>query len=139
MTLASIQRVFAVDEKDRVRANIAYIKNKNGVYGAFFGYCGGGAYDEGFFAISTTNEINIGSDSNFINAEYEELFEELSLHVHELLNHEEQEGGISELGDDLRVQADIYFEDGGCEYRSKKVTLKVLKLLSENWSLNYHW
>ena len=45
MTLASIQRVFAVDEEDRVRANIAYIKNKNGVYGAYFGYCGGGAYD----------------------------------------------------------------------------------------------
>lgn len=139
MTLASIQRVFAVDDEDRVRANIAYVKNELGVCGYFYGYCGGGAYEEGFFAINASNEVNISDDSSFLDSEYVELFEELALHVHQLLNHEEREGGISEIGDNLREKAEIYMEDGGCEYRSKKVTLKVLKLLSGNWSLNYHW
>ena len=38
MKLTGVQRVFAVDDNDRVRANIAYAKTDQGVFGAYYGY-----------------------------------------------------------------------------------------------------
>jgi len=139
MSLTGVQRVFAVDEHERVLANIAYVKTNKGIVGAYFGYSGGGTYDNGYFHISQDEEVTTGSDIDLFPEHAVEVCEQLSSYVEDLLDHEEHEGGISEFGSKLKSKGTVFFTPSGWEHRSSRVTQKILRLVSSSWQLSYSW
>lgn len=139
MALSGVQRVFAVDSSNRVRANIAYIKNEKGVYGAYYGHSGGGAYDDGFFFINLKEKVIVSSDISDLPKQAAKICNELAWVRDELTDHEEYEGGISTMGDALKNKGTVLHSANGWEHRSSRVTLKVLRLVSSHWGLSFRW
>ncbi len=139
MKLTGVQRVFAVDDNDRVRANIAYAKTDQGVFGAYYGYAGGGTYGDGYFFINPKDKVTAGSDLDELPQHAIKICEQMSSYVQELLDHQEYEGGISDEGRALRHKGNVHITTTGWEHRSRRVTQKILKLVSSNWGLSYSW
>jgi hypothetical protein len=139
MSLTGVQRVFAVDEHERVRANVAYVKTDRGVFGAYYGYSGGGAYDDGYFFITPKDKVTAGSDLEEFPKHAAKVCEQLSSYVQELLDHDEEEGGITEMGIQLKNKGNVFHSRGGWEHRSSRVTQKVLRLASSHWGLSFSW
>lgn len=139
MSLTGVQRVFAVDEHERVRANIAYVKTDKGIFGAYYGYSGGGTYEDGYFYITPDDEVTTGSDIDLLPIYAVKICNQLSSYVQDLLDHDENEGGISELGAELKSKGVVQFSESGWEHRSSRVTQKVLRMISSSWQLSYSW
>ena len=139
MSLIGKKTVFAVDSNDRVRACVVYVKNEKGTFGSYYGYSGGGAYDDGYFFISNNEKVISGSDSSLFPKFAIKLCEELSYAVNDLLDHDEREAGVSDIGTSLRNKGNVYVTSSGWEHRSRGVTQKVLRTISVNWGLSYRW
>ena len=139
MSLTGVQRVFAVDEHDRVKANVAYLKTDKGIYGSYYGYSGGGSFDDGYFFITPKDKVTASSDLEDLPKHASKICEELTWIRGELTDHDEHEGGISEMGAKLKNKGNVYHSGGGWEHRSSRVTQKVLRLASSHWSLSFHW
>lgn len=139
MSLTGKKTVLAVGSNNRVQACVVYVKNDKGKFGAYYGYSGGGEYEDGYFFISKKEKVIIGSDTSLFPKFAIKLCEELSNAVNDLLDHDDHEGGVSVIGTSLRKKGTVYISSSGWEHRSYGVTQKLLRTISGDWGLSFRW
>jgi hypothetical protein len=139
MSLTGKKTVLAVGSNNRVQACVVYVKNDKGIFGAYYGYSGGGEYEDGYFFISKKEKVISGSDTSLFSKFAIKLCEELSSSVNDLLDHDDHEGGVSDIGTSLRKKGNVYVSSSGWEHRSSGVTQKLLRTISADWGLSFRW
>lgn len=137
--MQKIKRVLVTDYDDRSLVNLAYVKIDHRTFGAYYGYCGGGAYDYGNFYISPNGKIVAASDTDLLPKLALKICDQLTGQIEQLLDHDDYEGGLSVAGVKFKENAKVFSSQSCFEYRSAQIDLKVLLSVSSKWALSYKW
>ena len=134
-----IKRVLVIDSDERSVVNLAYVKIDHRTYGAYYGYCGGGAFDYGNFYISPNGKIVATSDPDLLPKLALKICDQLTGQIEKLLDHDDVEGGFSAAGIKFTDDYKVFPSPNHLEYRSSQVDQTVLVSVSSKWSLTYCW
>lgn len=134
-----IKRVLVTDSNERSVVNLAYVKIDHRTYGAYYGYCGGSAFDYGNFYISPNGKIVATSDTDLLPKLALKICDQLTGQIEQLLDHDDYEGGLSEAGIKFTDDSKVFASKDCLEYRSAQVDQKVLVSVSSKWALSYTW
>ena len=119
--------------------NIAYFKIEHRTFGAYYGYCGGGAFDYGNFYISPNGKFVVTSDPDLLPKLASKFCHQLTSKIELLMDHDDCEGGLSAAGIKFTDDTKVFPSPNNLEYRSAQVDQKILVAVSSNWTLSYRW
>jgi hypothetical protein len=134
-----IKRVLVIDSDERSVVNLAYVKIDRRTYGAYYGYCGGGAFDYGNFYISPNGKVVATSDPDLLPKLALKICDQLTGQIEKLLDHDDVEGSLSAAGIKFTDDYKVFPSPNHLEYRSAQVDQKVLVSVSSKWALSYRW
>jgi hypothetical protein len=123
------------DEDGGFDSAVAYAVIENLIFGAFYGYAGGGDYDGGFFKLDTdTDEFSIRDYEQAEEDEFSNIYTDLMQLCGQVFNADDSseltEDGVAlnELGDD--------HESGGRVSLLNNFDGDLLAGISENWNIS---
>lgn len=137
--MKKIKRVLVIDSNERCLVNIAYFKIEHRTFGAYYGYCGGGAFDYGNFYISPNGKFVVTSDPGLLPKLASKFCHQLTSKIELLMDHDDCEGCLSAAGIKFTDDTKVFPSPNNLEYRSAQVDQKILVAVSSHWTLSYRW
>ncbi len=128
--------------KNIIEANIAYCDIDSSsefiLIGTFYGYCGGGAFQDGYFLVNQDLEVTYYGAIEDVIPEYQPLLESL-VELRVRYESDETDGGLSSFGREV-MESSLHAEPSdSCVYYSEEFDVDWLPIISASWGLSVSW
>ncbi len=134
------EHLLAFDYDNGIRANVVYTEIDSIYLGCYFGYEGGGAYSSGFFLVDEDYEVQLDWDLSSFPENYQKILSKLEA-IRATFEDDDidNEGNLSEIGNDLAINdmTNEYIEHW--EYWSENFDQYLIQVISAQWALSMHW